>query len=175
MIYTANSQEWVSTQNINKGPVRVKEGNQMKRPKYFWNEIMGKRFKLFRQLVEKSRREMASELNQTPDYISGIEEGNVLPTIDEILKLYISYGLNGSWLYFGNVNIFRDKGPKTPDHAFIIGMLAQYEGMEAYIPCKKKQLPAELQEIIGKIQHFIKNKQQLPGNQSGMKHRTMGK
>jgi len=128
----------------------------MKNPAYFWQENMGKRFKLFRQLVEKSCREMASELKKPLSHILRIEKGKVMPTLDDILELYKRYGLNNGWLMCGNENIFLKKKPKTPDHAYIIGMLAQYEGMEIYVPCKKKQLPVELQEIIRKIEHFLK-------------------
>jgi transcriptional regulator with XRE-family HTH domain len=59
---------------------------------------IGKRFKEFRQAINKTQHELADELNVNQSTIASIEIGKIFPVIPIQLFLNQSYNLNINWL-----------------------------------------------------------------------------
>lgn len=124
----------------------------------------GERFKFFRRLVEKGRREMALDLKKTLSHVTAIEQGKISPDHSDLITLFAGFGMNSGWLITGKQGIFTYRGEKTPVHAYLMGTMLPYNGLEPEIrqfdrlfrglrgPGLKKQILVELEEIIAKIQ-----------------------
>jgi hypothetical protein len=91
---------------------------------------IGKRFRVFRQLVLRTRAEFAEEASLPEEYIAQIEWGTVLPGILSVEYFYKEYGLNVTWLVSGEGHIFYKHGPRTPRHAYSIDKKLHYEDPE---------------------------------------------
>ena len=84
-------------------------------------KAMGKRFKQFRELVEKSKIQMEQEANHPlikAKKINQFEYGAIIPDIIFIQYFTEEYGLNLTWLVTGSGFIFVKKGPKTPEDIY---------------------------------------------------------
>ncbi len=114
---------------------------------------LGARFKTFRELLNKSQKEFADELNVNPYQIRAIEEGEIFPGIDMINKLQKKYGLNITWLHTGKRFIFTHIAPKTPGLLTFRTMIAQYSHRPEIAKILDMML---LMEIPGARKHLIK-------------------
>jgi len=86
-------------------------------------KAMGKRFKQFRELVEKSKIQMEQEANLPlikAEKIKQFEYGAIIPDIIFIQYFTEEYGLNLTWLVTGGGFLFNKKGDKTPEDIYRI-------------------------------------------------------
>lgn len=74
---------------------------------------VGERFKAVRQLVDKSRKEIASDLEEPVSRIKSIEKGEAFPGFVFFDYLYHQYGVNVNWLVSGNEDVFLRKRSKA--------------------------------------------------------------
>ena len=127
-----------------------------------YKKEIGDRFRIFRQLVLKSRAEFANEASLPEDYIAQIEWGTVIPGLLSIEYYYKEYGLNLTWLVSGDGNIFYKKGPRTPHHAFQIDSKWDYRDAEfqEYLAIVKQMNVSELKSGLNKVMENIKNEYQ---------------
>jgi transcriptional regulator with XRE-family HTH domain len=65
---------------------------------------IGQRFKRFREAVGKSKKQLALELKISLKRVYDIEKGEIYPGTGLVLCIMNQYGLNPSWLLFGNEN-----------------------------------------------------------------------
>ena len=82
---------------------------------------MGKRFKQFRELVDKSKMQMEQEANHPlikAEIIHQFEYGAIIPNIIFMQYFTEEYGLNLTWLVTGSGFIFAKKGDKTPEDIY---------------------------------------------------------
>ncbi len=63
---------------------------------------IGARFKVFREIVDRTPEQLAANLDISESEIEAIEEGRTFPKITCLFYLYEHYGLNINWLV-GNV------------------------------------------------------------------------
>lgn len=122
-----------------------------------YKKEIGDRFRIFRQLVLKTRREFADEASLPEEYIAQIEWGAVIPGILSIEYYYKEYGLNLTWLVSGDGNIFYKKGPRTPHHAYQIDTKMDYrdaEFQEYLAIVKQMQIPEMKQDLISMMKHI---------------------
>lgn len=72
--------------------------------KYFnFNKVeVGARFKVFREIIDKTPSQLAEELDTHESEIKNIEDGHTFPEIIYLHYLYKEYGLNINWL-LGNI------------------------------------------------------------------------
>ena len=86
-------------------------------------KAMGKRFKQFRELVGKSKKEIEQEANHPlimEERINMFEYGAIIPDIIFMQYFTEEYGLNLTWLVKGSGFIFAKKGAKTPEDIYRI-------------------------------------------------------
>jgi transcriptional regulator with XRE-family HTH domain len=131
-----------------------------------YKKEIGDRFRIFRQLVLKTKREFANESSLPEDYIAQIEWGDVLPGILSIEYFCKEYGLNLTWLVTGEDRIFSRMGPRTPRHAYQIDRVMDYKDPEfkecitvvsqMRIPEVKEDLIAIMKQIRNDYQQFFK-------------------
>ena len=84
---------------------------------------IGKRFKFFRQLMSKSRKDFEDEANNmeiAEERIAFIEKSVTVPNIIFIQYFTEEYGLSLTWLVTGRGKMFYKQGPKTPADIFKI-------------------------------------------------------
>jgi transcriptional regulator with XRE-family HTH domain len=108
---------------------------------------IGQRLRLFREMLGKSRQEMAEEINTSEDILYRIEEGTLVTVSyhEDLFQLYFSYGCNSTWLLEGLENIFSFKGPNTPEDRYLV-IVILYNGNPD--PMK-----------LGQLVEFIKHEQ----------------
>jgi transcriptional regulator with XRE-family HTH domain len=82
---------------------------------------VGNRIRLFREMIDMSREEMAHLIEKENFYIEEIENGNTLAEVDDYYILFKNYGLNLNWVSSGEGRMFSKKGPDTNDISFLIG------------------------------------------------------
>jgi len=82
---------------------------------------VGNRIRLFRELLEMSREEMARLLEKETSHLEEIENGNKLAEVNDYYILNKNYGLNLNWVSSGKGQMFSEKGPNTDDITFFIG------------------------------------------------------
>jgi transcriptional regulator with XRE-family HTH domain len=64
-------------------------------------EQVGKRFKQFREMVEKTWYELAANMKVDVTEIMAVERGITLPCFIEVEYLFRQFGMNPTWLLFG--------------------------------------------------------------------------
>ena len=73
---------------------------------------IGARFKVFREIIDRTPEELAADLDTPVSEIKAIEEGRIFPKIVYLYYFYGHYGLNINWL-IGNVGtMFAKKNPR---------------------------------------------------------------
>jgi transcriptional regulator with XRE-family HTH domain len=78
-------------------------------------KAMGKRFKQFRELIGKSKQELADEAEEAlimDERINLFEKGAIIPDIIFIRYFTEEYGLNLTWLVKGSGKPFFKKGER---------------------------------------------------------------
>ena len=92
---------------------------------------IGQRFKKFRELVGKSKKEMEQEANHPlimTERIKLFEYGAIIPDIIFMQYFTEEYGLNLTWLVKGTGLLFTKKGAKTPEEIYMIFRNIEYPG-----------------------------------------------
>ena len=79
---------------------------------------MGMRFRVFREIVNRSISQLADELGISATIIEDYEEGRTFPDIQILHYLYEHYGLNVNWLVGRVGEMFNEKDPKQLRHIF---------------------------------------------------------
>jgi transcriptional regulator with XRE-family HTH domain len=82
---------------------------------------IGNRIRLFRELMEMSREDMAVLLEKETSHIEEIERGIILPEIEDYSILWENYGLSIDWIVSGEGKMFSEKRPYTDDISFLTG------------------------------------------------------
>jgi hypothetical protein len=123
-----------------------------------YKKDIGNRFRIFRQLVLKTRGEFADEASLPEEYITQIEWGTVIPGILSIEYFYKEYGLNLTWLISGEENIFYKMGPKTPRHAYQLDRTLDYRDPQfsQYLKVVKEMQIPEVKEDVISLMKLIK-------------------
>jgi transcriptional regulator with XRE-family HTH domain len=88
-------------------------------------KAMGKRFKQFRELIGKSKKELAEEAEEAlimDERINLLEKGAIIPDIIFIQYFTEEYGLNLTWLIKGTGKPFFKKGRKTRPGVYALTM-----------------------------------------------------
>jgi transcriptional regulator with XRE-family HTH domain len=88
-------------------------------------KAMGKRFKQFRELIGKSKQELADEAEEAlimDERINLFEKGAIIPGIIFIRYFTEEYGLNLTWLVKGTGKPFFKKGRKTRPGVYTLSM-----------------------------------------------------
>ena len=88
-------------------------------------KAMGKRFKQFRELIGKSKKELAEEAEEAlimDERINLLEKGAIIPDIIFIQYFTEEYGLNLTWLIKGTGKPFFKKGRKTRPGVYTLTM-----------------------------------------------------
>jgi transcriptional regulator with XRE-family HTH domain len=127
-------------------------------------KAMGHRFKQFRELIGKSRKELVEEAEEPlimEQRIKMFEYGAIIPDIIFIQHFTEEYGLNLTWLVIGAGSIFTKKGAKTPKDIFLIFrdteptdhlineiIRSKQQAKEEDIP---KQMPGNWAEVDGRM------------------------
>jgi hypothetical protein len=122
-----------------------------------YKKEIGNRFRIFRQLVLRTRTEFAEEASLPEEYIAQIEWGTVLPGILSTEFFYKEYGLSITWLVSGEGNIFYKHGTRTPRHAYSIDKKLHYEDPEfhQYLGVVKQlQIPETKQQLLEIMTHI---------------------
>jgi transcriptional regulator with XRE-family HTH domain len=128
-------------------------------------KAMGQRFKQFRELIGKSKKELADEAEEAlimDERINLFEKGAIRPDIIFIQYFTEEYGLNLTWLVKGTGKPFFKKGRKTRPGIYTLSM---EHGMDSPL----------IQEIIrlnrqSKVQDFPKH---IPKNHPEVDGRMM--
>ena len=84
-------------------------------------KAMGQRFKQFRDLMGKSKKEMEQEANHPlimTERIKMFEYGAIIPDIIFMQYFTEEFGLNLTWLVKGSGFLFTKKGAKTPEDIY---------------------------------------------------------
>jgi transcriptional regulator with XRE-family HTH domain len=129
-------------------------------------KAMGKRFKQFRELIGKSKKELAEDAEESlimDERINLLEKGAIIPDIIFIRYFTEEYGLNLTWLVKGTGKPFFKKGRKTRPGVYTLTM---ENGIDSPL----------IQEIIrvnrqARIQDFPKPR---PQNRAEVEGRMMG-
>ncbi len=74
---------------------------------------IGKRFKRFREAIDKTQTQLAMELNVYQSTITNIEVGKTFPSIKYLHYFYLTYGLNTNWLLSNRGDIFVEPEERT--------------------------------------------------------------
>ena len=118
---------------------------------------VGVRFRLFREIIDRSAAQLAEEFGVRQSEITDIEEGYSFPEIIYLHYLYEEYGLNINWLLGKIGTMFNEKDPKNLGEIYKTKPPVQYgesrfdkyvellELME--IPAIKESITAALLEI----------------------------
>jgi transcriptional regulator with XRE-family HTH domain len=92
---------------------------------------IGQRFKKFRELMGKSKKEMEQEANHPlimTERIKLFEYGAIIPDIIFMQYFTEEYGLNLTWLVKGRGLLFTKKGAKTPEEIYMIFRSIEHPG-----------------------------------------------
>lgn len=73
---------------------------------------IGIRFRVFREIIDRTHEQLAKELAAALSEIKDIENGKIFPGILCLHWLHEEYGLNINWLMTGIGGMFNDKDPK---------------------------------------------------------------
>ena len=66
----------------------------------------GKRFRQFRESINKTQNQLAKELNVYQSTITNIEVGKTFPNIKYLVHFHETYNLNPTWLMTGQGDVF---------------------------------------------------------------------
>lgn len=75
---------------------------------------VGMRFKVFREIIDRTQEQLAAELEILKSEIDAIEEGRIFPDITYLHYLHENYGLNINWILGKVGTMFAKKGPDKP-------------------------------------------------------------
>lgn len=75
-------------------------------------KVIGIRFKIFREIIDRTQAQLASELGVVQSEINDIEAGRIFPDIAYLHYLYEEYGLNINWLMGKVGGMFNEKDPR---------------------------------------------------------------
>ncbi|MCP4219897.1 MAG: helix-turn-helix transcriptional regulator [bacterium] len=81
---------------------------------------IGKRFRRFREEIQKAQHELASELNIYQSTITNIERGKTFPNIRYLQYCYRTYHLNINWLLTNQGEMLMQKyNPSTRNFSIV--------------------------------------------------------
>ncbi len=114
---------------------------------------IGRRFKLFREAIEKTQAQLAKELKVYQSTITNIEVGKTFPGIKYLHYLFRKYGLNPSWILCDSGEMF---GGVKKDH--VQALLPALYSMQVNDPRFEKYI--ELLDLmqIPLIEHIMMGK-----------------
>lgn len=75
---------------------------------------VGMRFKVFREIIDRTREQLAAELDILESEIAAIEAGRIFPDITYLHYLYENYDLNINWILGKVGTMFTGKDPGKP-------------------------------------------------------------
>jgi len=97
-------------------------------------ETMGDRFRLFREKIGKSRKELAKELNRSVNLVKKIEKGESLPPTNGLYYFLETYKLDINWLLTGTST---PPQQEKPNGGLPPRLIKKY--------CKKQKIPLKEQ------------------------------
>ena len=129
---------------------------------------IGARFKVFREIIDRTPEQLAADLEAPVSEIMAIEDGRIFPKIVYLYYFYGHYGLNINWL-IGNVGtMFVKKDPRKLTERFASKPTSgsaghrkndYFELLELMeIPAIKDSIMATLLEIKTLLKKEIKRK-----------------
>jgi len=115
---------------------------------------IGKRFRLFREAIEKTQAQLAKELNVYQSTITNIEMGKTFPGLRYLNYFQNLYRLNVNWMLNGLGEIFmteEDMLPKSPSK-LNCHVLASDSRYKQYLKLMElMQVPVVEGIILGKV------------------------
>ncbi|MCP4146211.1 MAG: helix-turn-helix transcriptional regulator [bacterium] len=114
---------------------------------------VGRRFRRFRESIEKAQYELAEELGISQSTIANIERGKAFPNINYLHNFYHKYNLNINWLITGEGEMLTVLSPVNAKY-FELFNLMQIPSIEHVILAKLIELKALLRE---EVRDFLDN------------------